>query len=348
MKVLNFISGRNLGGSKQAFLDFSLMCWQSGFEVHSMIRTRAPLKALLQKMPQPIAENIIEIDYMRLRWLGFKQHALKQFKKATDGLVPDVIIVHKPMDVYFLRQTFPNKIIVSVIHSFTTKNLEQANHIFAVSNAVKQRVENSGCKTPITVINNSTEIPLDYQPPPFRKVPVIGTMAVFRRTKRLDLLLQAFYELKKNGVPFKGIIAGAGLQKVYLEYLIKRWNLKDQVELRPWVTDKDAFYQDVDIFCVTSRAETFNICLIEAMARNICVISTACGGPNEIIDHEIDGVLTPVNNLTKLTENLTVLLKDKNLRRQLGEQGHEKVQQRYATNVIKSKIAQTLKSLINQ
>ena len=158
MKILNFISGRNLGGSKQAFLDFSMMCHEAGHEVHSMIRTRAPLKPFLLKMPHDIASRVIEIEYFRLLVTPFKQWALSQFRKATAHVDPDIIIVHKPIDLLFLRQTFPHKPIVSVIHSFTSKHLHHADLIFAVSEALKKHIVGAGITTPVVVVNNSTEM----------------------------------------------------------------------------------------------------------------------------------------------------------------------------------------------
>ena len=171
-------------------------------------------------------------------------------------------------------------------------------------------------------------------------------MAVFRKTKRLDLLLAAFKSLKAQQIPFKGIIAGAGLLKPYLRFLIWRWGLSHQVELRPWVTDKEAFYNDIDIFAVTSKKETFNICLIEAMARKKTVISSACGGPNEIIEHQVDGILTAVGQVPELTQRLVELIQDHSLRVQLSNAGYDKVQKKYQRSVVKEKLIGHLQKLV--
>jgi glycosyltransferase involved in cell wall biosynthesis len=117
------------------------------------------------------------------------------------------------------------------------------------------------------------------------------------------------------------------------------------VQLRPWVTDKEAFYHDVDIFAVTSKKETFNICLIESMARKKPVISTACGGPNEIIDDQVDGLLTEINDVPSLVEKLTHLVQDEQLRSRLAEAGYLKVQQRYQRSVVQAKISEQVKQL---
>lgn len=346
LTILNFISGRNLGGSKQAFLDYSLMCAQLGHQVFSMIRTNSPLKELLHKMPPKVAENVLELNYIRLKWPGFKQWALREFQRVTANISPEVILVHKPIDLFFIRKTFPGAKIVAVVHSFTARHLQHADRVFAVSEALKNYIIAQGCKIPVSVINNAIEIPPVPTQERDREEPVIGTMAVFRRTKRLDLMIRSFHSLYQQGIPFRGVLAGAGIQKYYLKYLLWRFGLNRQVELRPWVMDKEAFYRDIDIFCISSKSETFSISLIEAMARKKAVVATSCGGPQEIIQDKIDGLLTPVGNAGALTDKFLALIKSREDRQELAQNAYRKVCQHYSTDVIKKKIDQQLNLLV--
>lgn len=52
--------------------------------------------------------------------------------------------------------------------------------------------------------------------------------------------------------------------------------------------------------------------LMEAMALGVPCISTDCpvGGPKFLIDNNINGILTPVNNLDKLAEAMNKVLSD--------------------------------------
>jgi glycosyltransferase involved in cell wall biosynthesis len=303
---------------------------------------------MLQKMPAPIAERVIEVDYFRVKWPIFEQWALHRFKKATEGISPDVILVHKPIDLYFIRTIFPKTRIVGVVHSFTAKHLEHADHIFVVSQALKNYIIQQGCKVPVSIITNAISIPDPTPPVGDHHILSIGTMAVFRRTKRLDLLIESLYKLNQMGVPFKGIIAGSGIQKPYLKYLIFRRGISNLIELRSWVHDKESFYKDIDIFCITSKSETFSISLIEAMARKKCVVSTACGGPNEIIEDQVDGILIPVGSKMALAENLAKLARKPELRKELGERGLKKVKMRYSSEVVQRKIADKLMQIVGQ
>ena len=58
-----------------------------------------------------------------------------------------------------------------------------------------------------------------------------------------------------------------------------------------------------DAFVLASRAETFGVVYVEAMAAGLPVIATACGGPEDFVSEE-NGILIPADNEEKLTEAL--------------------------------------------
>jgi glycosyltransferase involved in cell wall biosynthesis len=62
---------------------------------------------------------------------------------------------------------------------------------------------------------------------------------------------------------------------------------------------------------LSSKAETFGVVLIEALALGKPVVATRCGGPESIIREE-DGILVPVDDVPKLGDGM------KEIRRQYG------------------------------
>jgi glycosyltransferase involved in cell wall biosynthesis len=66
---------------------------------------------------------------------------------------------------------------------------------------------------------------------------------------------------------------------------------------------------------LSSRFEGFGNVLVEALAHGLPVVSFDCdSGPRDIIRNGIDGFLVEPNNITKLSESLSILMNDSSLR----------------------------------
>ena len=100
----------------------------------------------------------------------------------------------------------------------------------------------------------------------------------------------------------------------------------------------DTFFSKIDIFCITSKTESFNISLIESMAHKVCVISSKCGGPEDIIDHDINGVLYANNSIKELSEKLYMLIRHQEKREKLALAGFDKVCKNFAMPIIEKKL----------
>ena len=62
-------------------------------------------------------------------------------------------------------------------------------------------------------------------------------------------------------------------------------------------------------FVLASRAETFGVAYIEALATGVPVIATKCGGP-EIFVHEDNGLMIPVDDLDALVNAMEYMYKN--------------------------------------
>jgi glycosyltransferase involved in cell wall biosynthesis len=65
------------------------------------------------------------------------------------------------------------------------------------------------------------------------------------------------------------------------------------------------------VLAVPSRYEGFGIVYVEAMALGLPVIGTNVGGVSEIIEHNVNGFLTPQDDKPALTKYLTLLNRDR-------------------------------------
>jgi glycosyltransferase involved in cell wall biosynthesis len=100
--------------------------------------------------------------------------------------------------------------------------------------------------------------------------------------------------------------------------LTARLEIQNKVEFAGHQDNPHAYLARADLFVLSSNSEGFGNVIVEAMACECPVISTDCpSGPGEIMTHGTNGLLTPVNDVEKLSDGMLLLLKDNNLRKKL-------------------------------
>jgi glycosyltransferase involved in cell wall biosynthesis len=80
-------------------------------------------------------------------------------------------------------------------------------------------------------------------------------------------------------------------------------------------------YNACDVFVMPSVEEAFGQTALEAQACGTPVAAFAAGGIPEVVQQEETGLLAPVGDVEKLRGNISRLLSDKHLRKNLGEKG---------------------------
>jgi len=80
-----------------------------------------------------------------------------------------------------------------------------------------------------------------------------------------------------------------------------------------------------DIFALSSRIEPFGIALLEAAHFGLPVVSTRCGGPEEIIPDDAFGRLVSVDDIPELAAAMEGLLEDRTEAREMGERLRKRV-----------------------
>jgi glycosyltransferase involved in cell wall biosynthesis len=91
--------------------------------------------------------------------------------------------------------------------------------------------------------------------------------------------------------------------------------------------DLPALYQSADLFILpsTSRAESFGMVLVEAMASGLPCITTEIGSGNSfVVQDGVTGLVVPPRAPAALAQAMARLLVDPALRTQLGQAGRER------------------------
>jgi glycosyltransferase involved in cell wall biosynthesis len=155
---------------------------------------------------------------------------------------------------------------------------------------------------------------------------IIGVVANFRKVKNHIFLLKAFSELIKEYRDVKLLLIGQGFtsdlenSEQEIRDFVKGKDLIKDVLLLGYRSDIPRLLRNIDVFCLTSFKEGLPISLLEAMATGLPAVGTDVEGIRDVIIPKKNGFLVSIDDVDGLKESLLVLLKDKTLRRNMGEE----------------------------
>lgn len=147
----------------------------------------------------------------------------------------------------------------------------------------------------------------------------IVSVGRLHKQKNHEFLIKSFAEVNKKYPEYELVIFGEGEERTNLERIIAQLNLVDKVKLPGSHKDIMNKINDASLFVLSSDFEGMPNALIEAMAIGLPVISTDCsgGGPRELIDNNINGILVGVGNEKEMVASIEKMLSDKDFKNKL-------------------------------
>lgn len=154
-------------------------------------------------------------------------------------------------------------------------------------------------------------------------IPLLISMGRFHRAKRFDILIEAFALLLRR-MQARLWIIGKGYLKDTMEADIRKRALQDAVTLIDFCKNPYPLLRQADCFVLTSDYEGMPNALIEAMILGLPVVATDCPyGPAQLIDHGVNGYLTPRGSPPEIALWAEKLLVNPD-RKAMGKRGAEK------------------------
>ncbi|OFW79691.1 MAG: hypothetical protein A2887_02010 [Alphaproteobacteria bacterium RIFCSPLOWO2_01_FULL_40_26] len=309
MKIVNVILTSQNGGAEQVFLDYILVLKKLGHEVSAIIKNDAPYESKVQKLCKLVGKTSNNFGFYDFIAVG----NIKKFLKEFDA---DVVFVHSGRSTILVRKAVAKikdkKIfVVSINHSMNVKRSIGCDLVLSVNKEIFFRtIERGQSEDRSFVVHNATDVSdaftsaLAIDLSRKEKI-VIGVIGRLDEIKSFEFAILAIKKLQqKSDKKFLLKIAGSGPKKAFLHALVKDLQLEDSVEFLSWVQDKKSFFESIDIFCLTSRRETFGLVLLEAMKFCKPIISTNCDGPREIVRNDLCALLIDIEPLTSIDDRI--------------------------------------------
>lgn len=155
--------------------------------------------------------------------------------------------------------------------------------------------------------------------------PVVGTVAVLRRQKNLELWLEMARRVREHYRDAQFVVVGDGPLASELHAHAARIGLKTAVHWPGLQDDVRPYLAAMDVFVQTSTFEGLPVALLEAMAMERPVVATAVGGVAEAADETCARLVPPRAGSEELATEVTTLLADPALRESLGRAGRVRV-----------------------
>jgi len=141
------------------------------------------------------------------------------------------------------------------------------------------------------------------------------------REKDLDVLAAAYDKVRAAGQPVQLFLVGHG---PYSEELAAA--LPDAVFLGYLTGEPLAIaYASADIFVFPSTTDTFGNVVIEAQASGLPVIVSDVGGPKELVEDGVNGLVTKARDVEDVARAITLLACDQQMRARMGEKARQSV-----------------------
>lgn len=161
---------------------------------------------------------------------------------------------------------------------------------------------------------------------------VVGTVATpGRPAKGLDVLLDAVTILKTLSPGCRFIVVGDLDFERGTEVLNDRDSrgLTNDVLFTGFRSDVDRALAAFDVYALASRSEGFPLSLLEAMAAGLPIVATRCGGPEQILDDGVTGLLVENGSARAIASAIARLRTNADERRRFGHAARKAVSTRF-------------------
>ena len=232
------------------------------------------------------------------------------------------------------------------------------DNIVVLSKEIRERCLNLGFK-PEQLIEIPNGVPLFDQPPDTHKselrrkllgsskllIVVISNLISY---KRIDLFIEALFELKDNLPSFKAYVIGEGPEQKNLRKTVAARRLTDSVIFTGRVDNVSDYISTADIGVHPSSLEGMSNAILEEMSYGLPVIAADIPANIEIIVDGKNGALFKDGDLESLTAKLRWLANDSVSRENLGVVARRTVEERFSLSSVTDRYIQTYKTLIKK
>ncbi len=241
--------------------------------------------------------------------------------------------------------------------SISRFSIERSDGVTAVSRFLHdQTVQALKVKTPIEIIPNFVDTDL------FKRSPksdcsremlspdgskVIIHISNMRPVKRLKDVIRVFANLS-GWIKARLVMVGDGPERAAAHRLAEELGVCDRVMFLGAQESIASLLNCADLAIQPSASESFGLSILEAMSTGVPVISTRCGGPEEVVLDGQSGYLSEVGDVEKMSADAVRLLTDEKLYDSFSSEGRRRVLENYTIQKVTAKYLNCYRSVLGR
>ncbi|NND61640.1 MAG: glycosyltransferase [Flavobacteriaceae bacterium] len=318
------------GGAERSCAMLSEMLSEKGHEVH--------IVTLNDQIDYPFSGTLFNLGKLKTG----KDSFFKRWKRLTllQNYIKehsfDFIIDHRPKNQYrremlYHRKVYKNQKVIYVAHSSNKEEYltnkprrfaQISNRNFsnvAVSDYIKEEVlRKAGIENAITIHNafnpkwaaDISEVPEILK----GKKYVLTYGRMVDEIKDFRFLIESYEASNLHLQNVHLVIMGDGPDKEKIRQFVSGLGSKEYIHFLPFVSSPFSIIKKAEFVTLTSKYEGFPMVLVESLSVGTPVVSLdIISGPNEIVKHEVNGLLVSERNIPLFAAALERLVTDKEL-----------------------------------
>ena len=180
----------------------------------------------------------------------------------------------------------------------------------------------------------------------------IGSVALFRPRKGLEVLIEALSLLGKKDVPVRLLAVGPFETPEYeasIKSLCDKCGVNDQVEWTGFCRDVNEQLRRMDLFVLPSiYGEGMPMVILEAMASGVPVVASDVEGIPQVLEHGVDGLVVTPDSATSLADNIYRLIDGQYDWRGMREKAYAKQVQQFSDSSMAGGVAKVYDSILGK
>ncbi len=182
-------------------------------------------------------------------------------------------------------------------------------------------------------------------------VPTVAIVSRMLRNKGVAELVEATRILKSRDVDVRTILVGMpdpeNPTSISEEQLCE-WHDDDLIQWWGFRDDVVDVWRQANVAVLPSYREGLPKSLLEAAACARPIVATDVPGCREIVRHEENGLLVPINDPVALADALEIVLTDAELRKRMGAKSRQLVEAQFHVNLVIRDTLKVYESLLNK